>query len=103
LKLWKMKPIFSLRSLRARVVVELEDVDAVQLVGAVGVLFEQAGDVEEGGLARARRPGHGDELAGLDRQRQVAQRMGFHQCGAEDFAEVLHVEHGAGSLGSLVM
>ncbi|MNI63389.1 hypothetical protein D3C73_1187550 [compost metagenome] len=54
----------------ARIIAELADVLAVQHVGAAGEGFQQAGDVEEGGLAGAGRTGDGDELAFLDLQFQ---------------------------------
>src|SRR3546814_20948206 len=43
--------------------------------------LQQAGDVEEGGLARARRPGDGDELALLHVQVERTQRVRFAQFG----------------------
>src|SRR3569623_3397518 len=51
---------------RARLVAELRDVDAVELVLAARRFLEQAGDVEKRRLAGARWPGDGDELAFLD-------------------------------------
>jgi hypothetical protein len=50
---------------RAGVVVHAFDVDAVEDVLAVGEFFQQAGDVEEAGLAGAGRAGDGDEFACL--------------------------------------
>ena len=79
---------------RAGVVAEVADVFAVEQVGAAGEGFQQAGDVEEGGLARAGRPGDGDELAFLHVQVQRAQGVGLHLLGAEDLGDGVHFEHG---------
>ncbi len=62
LKLWKMKPIFSLRSFGAGVVREVGDFHAVELVAAALVGLEQSRDVEEGGLAGARGARDREEL-----------------------------------------
>ena len=79
---------------RARVVGEAVTSDAVELVAAGVEGLEQARDVEERGLARARGPGDRDELAGLHLQREVAQRMRLDQVGAKDLADVRHGKHG---------
>jgi len=83
LKLWKMKPSFSLRRRERSFVVHAAHVDIVEPVFAAGELLEQARDVEEGRLARTRRAGDGDELALADRDREIAQRMRFESgaCG----------------------
>src|SRR3546814_5186042 len=60
------------------------DVLAVERELAAGERLQQAGDVEEGGLARARRPGDGDELALLHVQVERTQRVRFDQFGAVD-------------------
>ncbi len=65
---------------------------------AAGELLEQAGDVEEGGLARARWPGDGDELAFAHLHVDAAQGVGFDHVGLVDLGELLHREHG-GVLG----
>src|SRR5262249_38052031 len=72
--------------------------DAVEQVLAAGQLLEQAGDVEERGLARARWTGHGDELAVADLQREIAQRVGLDHLGPVHLGDVLHVKHGHGFL-----
>src|SRR5690606_38903782 len=82
---------------RARVVVEPLHVDAVEVVLTAGEGLEQTRDVEEGGLARARRTGDGDELAVADVQVQRAQRVGFDEFGAVDLGDLAHVEHGVSS------
>src|SRR5690606_36064588 len=69
------------------------DVFAIQLVGAAGEGLHQPGDVEEGGLARTRRPGDGDELAFADVQVERAQRVRLDQVGAVDLGDLAHVEH----------
>ena len=79
---------------RARVVVHALDVDAVEHVLAVGEFLEQAGDVQEGGLARAGRAGDGDELALLDVDVEAAQRVGLDHVGAVHLAQVFHAQHG---------
>jgi hypothetical protein len=56
--------------------------------------LQQAGDVEEGGLAGTRRTGDGDELAFADMQVERAQRMRFDEFGAVDLGDLAHVEHG---------
>src|SRR3546814_4337326 len=58
----------------ALVVRQALDVLAVERELAAGERLQQAGDVEEGGLARARRPGDGDELALLHVQVARTQR-----------------------------
>ena len=78
---------------RARIVGETADILAVELVGAGVEGLEQPGDVEEGGLARARRPAHRDELPGVDLEREIAQRVRLDEIGAVDLADILHLEH----------
>ena len=56
-----------------------------------GVPDLQAGDVQEGGLARARRAGDGDELALADMQVERTQRMRFHLFGAVDLGDLAHL------------
>ena len=93
LKLWKMKPIFSLRR-RERASSESRLTSlAVELVAAGVEGLEQAGDVEERGLAGAGRAGDGDELPGLHLEREVAQRVRLDEVGAVDLADVVHLEH----------
>jgi hypothetical protein len=79
---------------RARVVVHAAHRHAVQQVVAAGEFFQQAGDVEEGGLARARGPRHRHELAFAHVQVELAQRVRLDHVGAVDLAEFLHLEHG---------
>jgi hypothetical protein len=92
---WNTKPIFSLRR-RERASSDSAHVDAVDRVQALGVLLQQARDVEEGGLAGARRAGDGDELAGADFQREVAQGVRLDEVGAVDLLQVLHPQHAHG-------
>jgi hypothetical protein len=61
---------------------------------AAGEGLQQACDVEEGGLARTRRAGDGDEFAFADMQVERAQRMRFDLFGAVDLGDLAHVEHG---------
>ena len=61
-------------------------------------VLQQAGDVEEGGLARARRAGDGDELALAHVEVEAAQRVGLDHVGAVDLAQVLHAKHCVRSL-----
>jgi hypothetical protein len=63
LKPWKMKPSFSLRRRERASSSRPLHADAVEHVVAAVEVLQQAGDVEEGGLAGARRPGDRDELA----------------------------------------
>src|SRR6185436_15007797 len=72
---------------------EARDVVAVELVGALVEGVEQAGDVEEGGLPRARRAHDGDELAGRDVDGEARQRVRLHVLGAVDLRDVLHADH----------
>src|SRR3546814_3680436 len=78
----------------ALVVRQALDVLAVERELAAGERLQQAGDVEEGGLARARRPGDGDELALLHVQVERTQRVRFDQFGAVDLGDLAHVEIG---------
>ena len=78
---------------RARAVVELLDLDAIELVLTAGQLLEQARDVEERRLAGAGWPGHRDELALLNLEREVAQRVSLDHLGTEHLGYVLHVKH----------
>ena len=71
---------------------EPRDVDAVELVGSGGEGVEQAGDVQERGLARARRAAHGDELALFDGERDVMQGPGLDQVGAVALGDVGHLQ-----------
>ncbi len=80
---------------RAAVVAELADILAVELVAAAGRRFEQAGDVEEGRLARTRRPGDGDELALADVDGEIAQGVGLDDLGAERLRQMRHLQHGS--------
>ncbi len=94
LKPWKMKPIFSLRRReRSSSPSLLTSLPSSRYSPGVEA-FEQARDVEERRLARARRAGDRDELAGVHRQREVAQRVRLDEVGAEDLADVVHLEHG---------
>ena len=79
---------------RALVVREPAHVLAVEHVAAGVEGLEQPGHVQERGLAGARGAGHGDELAGADVQREVAQRVRLDEVGAVDLADVVHLEHG---------
>src|SRR3546814_18628372 len=63
----------------ALVVRQALDVLAVERELAAGERLQQAGDVEEGGLARARRPGDGDALALLHAQDERTPRVRFDQ------------------------
>ncbi len=55
--------------------------------------IQHAHDVEEGGLAAARRPHHRDELAVAHLQVHVAQRGGLDLVGAIDFGQILQGDH----------
>src|SRR5690606_16338298 len=79
---------------RAGVVVQAAHVHPVQPVLAAGEFLEQAGDVQEGGLARAGGAGDRDELAFLDVDVKAAQGVRFDHVGAVDLAQVLHAQHG---------
>ena len=89
-----MKPIFWLRRRERASSRQAAHVFAVKQVLAAGVSLEQAGDVEERGLARARRTGDRNELAFAHVQVERAQRMGFDEFGAVDLGDGLHVQHG---------
>jgi hypothetical protein len=81
---------------RALVVAQAAHVHAVKPILATGEGFEQAGDREEGGLARAGWAGDGDKLARLDLQIELAQRIGLDHLGAVDLGKGLHLQHGGG-------
>ena len=78
---------------RTRVIGEFADIAAIEHVAAGLEALQQAGDIEEGGLAGARRPGHGDELPRADLEGEVAQRVRLDEVGAVDLADILHLEH----------
>src|SRR3954452_9071546 len=61
---------------------------------AVG-LVEPRQARQERRLARARGPGHGDDLAGLELQRDAAQGEGLVVAGVEEAIEALRLEHRA--------
>ena len=79
---------------RTRVVAQVADVLAVEQELPAGEGLQQAGDVEEGGLARTRRTGDGDELALADMQVEGTQRMRFHLFGSVDLGDLAHLKHG---------
>ena len=60
---------------RERVAAEPATVVAVEPVGARGRPVEAADDIHEGRFAGARRAHHGDEIAGVDAERDVVQRL----------------------------
>jgi hypothetical protein len=68
---------------------EFREVDAVDQDRAGGGASETAEDVEEGGLARAGGAYDGDELAGRDREADLAEGGDFEFAGAIGFAEIL--------------
>ena len=84
LKNWKTKPGLRPAQLRRRVVAEAADDRPVEDDLARRRAVEAAEQVEERALARARRPHDGDELAGLDRQRDAAhgRRRRSRPCGS---------------------
>ena len=98
LKLWKMKPIFWLRMRDICPSFEAAHVLAVQPVFAAVEGVEQAGDVEEGGLARARGPHDGHELARPHVHGEVGERVGLDPVGPVDLDHFLHVQHEVPSL-----
>src|SRR5690606_2472753 len=55
---------------------------------AFGRPIDEAEEVQQRALAAARRPHHGDELTGLDRDADVLQRNGFHAVRAVDLVDV---------------
>src|SRR5690606_33326154 len=75
------------------VVVEAAHVNAVQPVLTAAELLQQAGDVEEGGLAGAGRTRHRNELALAHVDVEVAQRMGLDHVRAVDLAQLVHAQH----------
>src|SRR5690606_8611574 len=84
--------------LRARVVGQTAHVLAVEQVFAPGEGLQQARDVEEGGLARARGAGDRNELAVAHVQVERPQGVGLDEFGAVDLADLAHLEHGVSSL-----
>jgi hypothetical protein len=56
--------------------------------------LQQAGDVQEAGLAGAGRAGHGDEFAFLDFDLEAAQGVRLDHVGAVHLAQVGHAQHG---------
>ncbi|MCY1444794.1 hypothetical protein D9M71_612800 [compost metagenome] len=83
----------------AGVVAQLAHVLPIEHVGAAGEGFQQAGDIEEGGLARAGRAADRDVVALAHMQVQRTQRVGFNLFGTEDLGDGLHLEHGFSFLG----
>ena len=79
---------------RTAIVVQRADVFAVEQVSPAAGRFQQSRDIEEGRLAGAGWPGHGDELALLDVQVQFPQRVGFNEFGTVDLADPAHFKHG---------
>jgi len=69
------------------------DLHAVEQVLAAGELLEQACDVEKRRLAGARRTGHRDELALVDLERELAQRVGLDHLGPVHLGDIFHVQH----------
>jgi hypothetical protein len=84
---------------RALVVGEAADIRAVELVGTAVEGFQQPRDVQEGRLAGAGGTGHCDELALVDFEAEVAQRVRLDQVRAIDLADVVHGEHEDPSFG----
>ncbi len=70
------------------------DVLVVEVILPLLEAVEETRDVEERGLARARRTGDGDELPFFHFQREIAQRPGLHQSRAIDLGNVFHLQHG---------
>ena len=70
------------------------------VVAGVGAV-EQAEEVEQGGFARAGRAHHRDVLAGLDAQRDVAQRMHLAVAELEDAVDAVEFDLGHGLLWRL--
>src|SRR3569833_1017985 len=85
-----------LRKLRLRPV---GDIAAVEPVLARGGTVDHAEHVEQGGLAAARGPHHGDKLPGGDLEIDVAQRGGLYLRCAIDLGEMFELQHGFLPLG----
>jgi hypothetical protein len=57
-------------------------------------LVQPGGQAHEGGLAGARRPEHGNQLAGLDAQVQASEGDGLDRARAVDLEDVVELERG---------
>ncbi len=72
----------------ARVAVELGDFAAVEAIGAAGRPVEQADEIHQGRLAGTGSAHDGDELAGLDVERDAVQHLGRHVAAVIDLDDV---------------
>ncbi len=86
LKRWKTKPILSRRMPVRSASSRHGDVDAVHEDAAAGGPRQPAQQVQQGGLAAARGPDDGDELAALHVQVHAAQRLHVHVADVVDHA-----------------
>ena len=77
---------------RALIGVHLADGDAEEAIRAGGRRIEAAEDVHAGGLARAARPHHRDELAGTNAQVDAAQRAHFALAFAVDLGDLRQLD-----------
>ena len=94
------RPASHPRLIRAR---DGGEVDAVDEHLAAGRLLEAAGDRQERALAGAARPHDGDQLAALDREIDVAERLHLGRPGAVDLrylAQFERARHCETSIGS---
>ena len=66
---------------------------AEELVGAAGRVVQQAKDVQQRGLAAARRPHDGDKLAVFDFKGYAVKSRGLNFFRPEDFAKVGNFNH----------
>ena len=75
----------ALAELGALFLLELAYLGAKEFVGTAGGIVQQAQDVQQGGLAAARRAHDGDKLAVFDFKRYAGQRGSFDFFRPEDF------------------
>ena len=72
---------------------EAADLGAEEFIGTTGGIVQQAQNVQQRGLAAARRPHDGHELAVFDFKRDAIQRRGLDLFRAEDLGEVGYLNH----------
>ena len=93
-KLWKTKPIFSLRSARQlAVAVARRSAAPSRLTVPAGRRVEQAHQVEERALAAPRGTHDRDEFALLDVDVDAVERRGLDAVGAVDLADLFQADH----------
>ena len=83
----------ALAELGALFFLEAADLGAEELIRAAGGIIQQAQDIQQRGLATARRSHDGDELAVLDFKGNAVERCGLDLFRAEDLGKVGNIDH----------